>query len=93
MRLFRKPLTQDRALRKMCRIAGYRYEDCLDGSDWLYQKTWTQAKSDRFKRWFVKQLPYWKKQYATSQWAMFDLCYGFKVEEKRSNWLRRFVGY
>lgn len=81
-----KQLTVDEALRKMAKIAGYKYDDCIDGNDWMFWKTWNQKQSDRFKKWFLSRQPKgFRDQYKLTQWGMFDLMYGFKIVESVEN--------
>ena len=70
------------ALKKMVEIAGYKYEDCHDGEHWFYDKTWTQEQSDEFRKWFISNIKFGNKKFKESQWAMFNLCYGFRIVVK-----------
>lgn len=70
MKLFTKKYTAEYALKKMARVAGYRYKDCMipnpnfdpdrGESDlnpmnkWKYELTWTSKKRERYKKWWIK---------------------------------------
>lgn len=82
----RKKLDADMALRKMAKIAGYKYEDCIrktdDGDGWNYDLEWTEKKSLKFKRWLIKRLPrYMTDRKKLYEYSMFDLHYGFRIKD------------
>jgi len=73
-----------RLLKKMAKIAGYKYRDCrieVDGKPaWDYQKGWTQAQSDRYEKWFRRRLRHSYR--IDKEWGMWNLMYGFRIDEK-----------
>ena len=66
------------ALKKMAKVAGYKYEDCINGKNWLYGKGWTLSQRDRYKKWFYIQMASEFTYKPDNTWGMWDLMYGFK---------------
>lgn len=74
-------------INKMFEIAGHQVtlEDIKDRKDnWYQQWTMTEEQNKEWREWGVKYLKKQKrlyKAYAERQMAMFDLCYGLKIEQ------------
>ena len=72
-----------RLLKKMAKIAGYKYEDCVIDDNgkqgWNYKLTWTQAQSDKYEKWFKKQFKDMTEHYKDKNWGMWNLMYGFTI--------------
>ena len=71
-----------RLLRKMAKVAGYKYDDCVfinDNGDkeWDYKKGWTQKQEDEYKRWFMRQIRHLGSP--EKEWGMWNLMFGFKI--------------
>ena len=73
-------------INKMFEIAGHSvtFEDIKERQDnWYQQWTMTEEQNKEWREWGMKYLKKQKrlvKHYAERQMAMFDLCYGLKLE-------------
>ena len=67
-----------RLLKKMAKVAGYKYEDCRTKTEWLYEKGWTQDQSDKYEKWFKRQVRH--LPLPNRQWDIWNLMYGFRIK-------------
>ena len=72
---------------KMFEIAGHSvtFEDIKGRTDnWYQQWTMTEEQNKEWREWgtqYLRKQKRYHKEYASRQMAMFDLCYGLKIEQ------------
>jgi hypothetical protein len=77
-----------RAIVKLFAAVGKRatFEEILawaqQDSEWYTRHTWTVAKREAYRKWFLKNCPKdWRKHTAEREWGWFNLMYGWKEQE------------
>ena len=90
------PLTAEKALKKMCKIAKVRYSACTyyrEGKpQWNYDITWTPKMEAKFKKWFLRKLPRrYTDKYNKNTYSMFSLEFGFRDENSGKEIISIFV--
>lgn len=86
----KKLLISKELINEMFKIAGYNigYDDIIkDESEWYLKYTMTEEQNKTWREWGVKLIK--KKlrvplKIAQSEMAMFDLCYGLKIKNKKN---------
>ena len=76
---------------KMLIHAGLDYESVIanpriNNIPWYQYYTWSQAESEAYKIWYIDFLrnsarPKFSKKEAERQYALFNLCFGLKIQE------------
>jgi hypothetical protein len=77
-------------INKMFEIAGHSvtFDDIKERTDnWYTQWTMTEEQNKEWREWgvtFLKKKKRWPKNFAEREMAMFDLCYGLKIEQNET---------
>mgnify|MGYP000312202963 CR=1 FL=1 len=86
----KRELFVEDTINKMFEIAGHlvTYQDIKDRKDdWFTKWTMTEAQRDEWKEWcfnyLKKNKKAWTKRLVEREVAMFDLCYGLKIDDTK----------
>ena len=74
-------------INKMFEIAGHKvvFEDIANRQDeWYWQWTMTEEQNKEWRSWgvsYLRKKKRWRKPFAETQMAFFDLAYGLKIDK------------
>lgn len=77
-------------INKMFEVAGHSvtFDDIKERTDnWYTQWTMTEEQNKEWREWgidYLKKKKRWPKYLAEREMAMFDLCYGLKIEQNET---------